>query len=89
MLEWLLDPTQDQLLSQCRRLLVVGFREQFKLDSWWMKTGTGPVPGAPGETCAWVAGSNGRVTAVLRLPRGRGRVDGLARFRDVLGLPAK
>ena len=54
-----------------------------------MKTGTGPVPGAPGETCAWVAGSNGRVTAVLRLPRGRGRVDGLARFRDVLGLPAK
>jgi len=89
MLEWLLDPTQDQLLSQCRRLLVVGFREQFKLDSWWMKTGTAPVPSDPGATSAWVAGSDGETLAVLHLPEGRGKAEGLARFQALLGLPAK
>ena len=88
-LAWLLDPAQEGLMRRWRKL-ALGFLDGVtSTQAWWMKTGTGPVPGAPGETCAWVAGSNGKVTAVLRLPRGRGRVDGLARFRDVLGIPAK
>ena len=54
-----------------------------------MKTGTGSVPRDASATSAWVVGSNGQVIAVLHLPRGRGKAEGLARFREVLGLPAK
>lgn len=88
-LRWLVDPAQEGLMRRWRKLTLGFLGSISKTQGWWMKTGTAPVPGAPGETCAWVAGSNGKVTAVLRLPRGRGRVDGLARFRDVLALPAK
>jgi hypothetical protein len=89
MLRWLQDPAQDLLLSQCRRLLLGRFEEQFKLDAWWMKTGTGSVPSDASATSAWVVGSNGQVIAVLHLPRGRGKAEGLARFREVMNLPAK
>lgn len=89
MLRWLQDPSQDQLLSQCRRLLLGRFAEQFQEDAWWMKTGTGPVPSDPSATSAWVVGSDGRTIAVLHLPRGRGKAEGLARFRTLLGIPSK
>jgi len=68
MLQWLLDPAQSLLLSQCRRLLLGRFEEQFKPDAWWMKTGTGSVPSDASATSAWVVGSNGQVIAVLHLP---------------------
>lgn len=87
-LRWLLDPNQEELLSRLRNLLL-SYLKGFEPGVWWMKTGTAPVPGDPGATSAWVAGSNGSVTAVLHLPRGRGKAEGLARFRAVLGIPDK
>jgi len=89
MLKWLVDPSQDELLSRCRRLLLSFLVEVADPGAWWMKTGTAPVPGDPGTTSAWVAGSNGTVTAVLHLPRGRGKAEGLARFQEILGIPKK
>jgi len=86
-LRWLLDPAQESLLHRWRKL-ALGFLDHVTTEGrWWMKTGTAPVPGSPGATYAWVAGSNGRVTAVLRLPRGKGRSEGLARFRALLDIP--
>lgn len=89
MLRWLLDPAQNELLGRCRRLLLNFLKETFKDDAWWMKTGTAPVPSEPGATSAWVVGSNGSVTAVLHLPRGRGKAEGEARFREIMGIPTK
>jgi hypothetical protein len=89
MLQWLLDPAQEMLLSRCRRLLLGAYAEQFKPDAWWMKTGTAPVISDPSATSAWVVGSNGRVFAVLHLPRGRGKAEGLARFQALMGISAK
>ena len=89
MLQWLLDPNQELLLRQCRRLLLSNYAEQFKDNAWWMKTGTAPVISDPGSTSAWVVGSNGRVIAVLHLPQGRGKAEGLARFQALMGVPLK
>lgn len=89
MLQWLLDPSQYQLQSLCRRLLLSAFAEQFKPEAWWMKTGTAPVPSDPSATSAWVVGSDGRTIAVLHLPRGRGKAEGLARFQALMGIPVK
>jgi hypothetical protein len=89
MLKWLLDPAQDELLRRCRRLLLNFYDESERPDAWWMKTGTAPVPSDPAITSAWVAGSNGQVTAVLRLPQGRGKAEGLARFKAILGINEK
>jgi hypothetical protein len=89
MLEWLLDPNQDQLLSLCRRLLLGSLRDLFQGDVWWMKAGTAPVPSEPGADSAWVVGSDGRTIAVLHLPRGRGKAEGVARFQALMGIPAK
>jgi hypothetical protein len=89
MLKWLLDPSQELLLHRCRRLLLSAFTEQFKDRAWWMKTGTAAVLSDPSATAAWVVGSNGPVIAVLHLPRGRGKAEGLARFQAVMGLPGK
>lgn len=89
MVAWLVDPAQAQLQELCRRLLLNFFVETFKSDAWWMKTGTAPVPSDPGATSAWVAGGNGSYTAVLHLPRGRGKSEGLERFQTLMGLPVK
>lgn len=89
MARWLADPAQDQTVHITRRLLSGFLQTLSPADSWWIKTGTAPVPGEPGVTSAWAAGGNGQVLAVLHLPRGKGKADGLARFRAVLQLPAK
>lgn len=89
MLQWMLDPHQEEAMRQARRLLLGFTGNMVQERTWWAKTGTAPVPGAPGETSAWVAGSNGDVTCVLRLPRGKGRSDGLARFRALMKIPGK
>jgi len=47
----------------------------------WVKTGTAAVPGDPQRTCAWAAGVRGGRVIVLRLPQGRGKAEGLTRFR--------
>ncbi len=89
MLGWMLDPHQEQTIGSCRRHLLGFVGSMIKNLPWWAKTGTAPVPGAPGETYAWVAGSNELITCVLRLPRGKGRADGLARFRSLMKIPDK
>jgi hypothetical protein len=89
MLQWLLDPNQELLLIRCRRLLLSAFAEQFNDSAWWMKTGTGPVLSDPSATSAWVVGSNSRIVAVLHLSRGRGKAEGLARFKTLMGMPSK
>jgi hypothetical protein len=45
------------------------------------------VPSDPGSTSAWAAGSNGQIVAVLHLPRGKSKADGLARFRAIFAVP--
>jgi len=82
-LRWLLAPAQAQLLAQARRLLIPSHVPERR---WWMKTGTAPTRHR-GSTCAWVAGSDGTRTAVLHLPTGRGKAEGLARFHQLLGIP--
>ena len=89
MLQWLLDPAQEPVLRLARRLLLGPLTGHFKDDAWWMKTGTAPIPSDPAATSAWVVGSNGQTLAVLHLPQGRGKAEGLARFKVVMGLPAK
>jgi hypothetical protein len=88
MLRWLVDPAQDETVRLCRRLLLNFRQTTFQDQVWWIKTGTAPVPSDPGSTSAWAAGSNGSVTAVLHLPRGKGKEDGLQRFRTLMGVPA-
>lgn len=89
MLNWLLDPAQDETLRRVKRLLIPYDYFDKHPDAWWIKTGTAPVLGAEGATCAWAAGGNGQITAVLRLPRGRGKEDGLNRFRTIMMVPGK
>lgn len=89
MVRWLIDPGQDQAVHIAKRLLMGFFATVTPGNTWWIKTGTAPVPGEPGATSAWAAGGNGLVTAVLHLPRGKGKADGLERFRTILQLPAK
>jgi hypothetical protein len=88
MLNWLLDPAQDETLRRTKRLLMSFKDYNYKDFVWWIQTSTAPVPGEPGTTTAWAAGSNGEITAVLHLPKGRGMGDGLARFRAIMMVPA-
>jgi hypothetical protein len=87
-LRWLMDPAQDETLRMAKRLLLSFKNYNFKDNVWWIKTGTAPVPSDPGATSAWAAGSDGRIIAVLHLPRGRGKADGLSRFRAIMMVPA-
>lgn len=84
MLAWLEEPAQEGLHQACLRHL--GNILQDPIGSWWIKTGTAPVIGDPGATSAWVVGGNGLGFAVLHLPRGRGKAEGTARFKAVMGL---
>jgi hypothetical protein len=87
MLTWLQDPAQEAAVRMTKRLLLSNRKNSDKPGVWWINTGTAPVPGDPGSTSAWAAGSNGSITAVLHLPRGRGKADGLDRFRAVMMIP--
>ena len=53
-------------------------------ESWWYKTATVPVPGDPLATSAWVVAGKGSALVVLRLPRGRGDKEGMARIQEIL-----
>ena len=87
-LAWLARDDQEPLRILARRLLTNEFTGFYDESRWWFKTGTGPVLGEA-ATSAWVVGSDGRTLAVLHVPRGRGKVEGLARFRAVMGLPPR
>ena len=88
LVRWLVDPAQDDTLRLCRRLLLSFRQSTFQEQVWWIVTGTAPVRSDPDSTSAWAVGSNGTVTAVLHLPLGTGKADGLQRFRAVMGIPA-
>lgn len=90
-LRWLMEPDKTEVVAYGKRFLAgswVEFNELFGRENWWFKTGTGPVPGDPSATSAWVAGGKGPILFVLHLPRGRGKQEGLARIREILGLKA-
>ena len=89
LLAWMLDPHQEETLGLCRRSLQGFVNGMTRTQAWWVKTASAPVADAPAETCAWVVGSNEVVTVVLRLPRGSGTADGLARFRAIMGISEK
>ena len=78
MAAWLADPAQVGVRARCARMLA-----DEGLRGWWIKTGTGAVLADPTATSAWCAGSDGPRILVLHLPRGHGKVEGLARFRAV------
>ena len=88
-LRWLMDPANAEVATFGRRFLAgfwSEFRDLFGKEGWWFKTGTAPVPGVPAATSAWVAGGKGPVLVVFHMPRGRGKQEGLARVRELLGL---
>jgi len=88
-LQWLLEPQQTEVVMFGRRLLAgiwVEVKGLLGKEGWWFKTGTAPVPGDPTATSAWVAGGCGSTVVVLHLPRGRGKQEGMARIREILGL---
>jgi hypothetical protein len=86
---WLADPSQGEVREYAHRYLSGFFTEIVDLlgkESWWFKTGTAPVPGEPGATSAWVAAGRGDTVAVLHIPRGRGKAEAMARFREIMGI---
>lgn len=86
---WLADPSQGEVLEYAHRYLSGFFTEIGDLigkEAWWFKTGTAPVPGEPGATSAWVAGGRGGTVGVLHIPRGRGKGEAMARFREIMGI---
>lgn len=84
MLRWLLDPAQEDTVRLARRLLL-SFRDMtFKDNVWWVMSGNAPALAGAGPASAWAVGGNGKILAVLHLPGGKGRADGLARFRAVM-----
>lgn len=88
-LRWLMEPDKGEVVTFGKRYLAgfwVEVKDLFGQEGWWFKTGTAPVPGEPSATSAWVAGGRGSFLVVLHLPRGTGRVEGLARMREILGL---
>lgn len=81
-LDWLEDPGRADLRRICANLLGTEGR--------WMKSGTAAVPGRAGATAAWAAGVAQGRALVVYLPQGRGKVEGVARFRELASaLPAE
>lgn len=88
-LRWLMEPDKTEVITFGKRYLAgfwVEVKDLFGKEGWWFKTGTAPVPGDPSATSAWVAGGRGAALVVLHLPRGKGKPEGLARMREILGL---
>ncbi len=78
---WLDEPGQAEV-----RALGARYLRDAVAKGWWIKTGTGPVVGhVAGEdgTGAWSAGGDGNRVLVIHLARGHGKVEGIARFREV------
>lgn len=85
-LAWLNDPEQSELLSRCRRTLgsrAFHFKDLAEIEDWWFAGGASAAGGA------WVAGSNGRLIAVLHQPSAKTGAEGVARFKAILGIKQK
>jgi len=88
-LRWLKAPGNEEVISFGKRCLAgywVEFRDLFGKEGWWFKTASVSHPGVPAQTIGWVVGGRGPLVAVLRIPKGRGEVEGLRRFRQLLGI---
>jgi hypothetical protein len=89
-LRWLMEPDKSEVLTFGSRYLsgtwgdLKAFLGQ---ESWWFKTATAPVPGDPTAFQAWVVGGSGQAIVAFRMPRAKGGAEGLARLRELLGLP--
>ncbi len=84
---WLEDPLQMDLLTALQRYCSGYFVDiKFLLgrDGWWILPATAPT--RHGGTRAWVVAGRDDALVVLRLPAGRGRVEGLARLKAILAL---
>ena len=82
---WLEDPLQMELLTTLPRFCsgyFVDVKVLLGKEGWWILPATAPAPG--GGTRAWVLAGRGDVLVVLRLPAGRGEVEGLARLKAIL-----
>ena len=80
-LAWLEDPRREELRRICARILGGG--------GAWAKSGTAATAARDGGTAAWAAGETGSGLLVLYLPAGRGKVEGLARFRELAAPPVQ
>jgi len=87
MLRWLMDPAQDETLHMARRHLLNFNQFNYKQNSWWILAGATQTSREPADASTWVAGGNGQILAVLHLPLGKGRAEGLARFRAIMMVP--
>ena len=87
MLTWLLDPAQDETVRHCKRLLTTFKNYNYAENAWWIKAAYAAEGTEAPVGRAWAVGSNGQITAVLRLPRGGGWADAMRRFREILMVP--
>ena len=87
LIAWLVDPAQEQLLRDMRRLLINPVKESYVASAWWILAASAQVPMQPGVYCSWAVGSNDHGVAVLRLPPGKTRADALVRFQALLMPP--
>ncbi|MBL0313164.1 MAG: hypothetical protein IPP78_10725 [Holophagaceae bacterium] len=91
--KWLADPDQEPLLTLCKRLMSGAFDGWITKDSeWWFIVGMAPTAlmlSASGDTSTWVAGSNGERSVVLHSPKTLGKMEALARMKEILLLPKK
>lgn len=85
-LAWFIAPQQEELTNRCRKLLLGFFGSLAREQGWWYfptevrARESGQIEGT------WVLGTNGQISALLRLPKGKNREEGLSRFKTVLGL---
>jgi hypothetical protein len=90
MAKWLADVEQEPVYNLCKRLLSGAFDGWItKSADWWFKTGASSGPVDSSATFTWVVGSNGERSVVLHLPKGRGKMEALARMKEILLLPKK
>jgi len=81
MLRWLMDPAQDETLRMARRHVLSFNQYNYKQNVWWVMVGATQVSADPAAVSTWAVGGNGQILAVMHLPPGKGRAEGLARFR--------
>ncbi len=89
LLRWLTAPGNEEVITFGKRYLAgywVEFRELMGTEGWWFMATTVLHPGVPSEASGWVVGGRGSLVAVLHIPKGRGEVEGLRRFRALLGI---
>jgi hypothetical protein len=81
LLNWLIDPAQEEVVRLYRRLLLSFYDETFKENAWWFAVA---APGAPATAQGWAVGGNGVVVVVLRLPPGTTRDQARTRFQTIM-----